>query len=114
MNESMLKKKRHALGISQKELSDMSGVNFRLLQDYEQGRKKLLHAKSEMIYRLSAALDCSMEELLDFEVMEIAGEYVAKEHLLRRFLVYSNSLQSPETVGSVGILVDDFVPCLIN
>ena len=42
----------------------MSGVNFRSLQDYEQGHKKLASANGDILLRLSTVLGCSVEELL--------------------------------------------------
>ena len=42
----------------------MSGVNFRSLQDYEQGHKKLISASGDILLRLSTVLGCTTEELL--------------------------------------------------
>lgn len=42
----------------------MSGVNFRSLQDYEQGHKQLTSASGDILLRLSTVLACSVEELL--------------------------------------------------
>ena len=50
--------------LTQKELSRMSGVNYRSLQDYEQGHKKLTSASGDILLRLSTVLGCSTEELL--------------------------------------------------
>lgn len=50
--------------LSQAELARISGVNYRTLQDFDQGRKSLANAKGEMIYRLSQALDCSTDYLI--------------------------------------------------
>lgn len=55
---------RKSKNMSQSELARKSGVNFRTLQDFDQGRKSLANAKGEMIYRLSLALECSTDELL--------------------------------------------------
>ena len=54
--------------LSQSQLAQISGVNFRTLQDFDQGRKSLANAKGEMIYRLSVALGCSTDELLASEI----------------------------------------------
>lgn len=56
---------RKARGFSRKELAERSGINLRSLQDYEQGHKNISSAKGETLYRLSLALGCRMEELLD-------------------------------------------------
>lgn len=41
-----------------------TGINFRSLQDYEQGHKKLTSANGDILLRLSTVLGCSAEELL--------------------------------------------------
>ena len=56
-----LRKKRN---LTQRELSQLSGVNFRSLQDYEQGHKKLTSASGDILLRLSTVLGCSTEDLL--------------------------------------------------
>ena len=52
----MLKDIRESKGLTRKELSELSGINFRSLQDYEQGHKNITSAKGETLYRLSVAL----------------------------------------------------------
>lgn len=64
MERTTVQKKRISKHLSQSELARLSGVNLRTLQDFEQGRKPLKNAKGEMLYRLSLALSCSIEELL--------------------------------------------------
>ena len=59
-----LKELRKKRNLTQKELASMSGVNFRSLQDYEQGHKKLTSASGDVLLRLSTVLGCSMEDLL--------------------------------------------------
>lgn len=61
---SALQQIREARGLSRKELSEKSGINFRSLQDYEQGHKEISSAKGETLLRLSLALGCNMEDLL--------------------------------------------------
>ena len=46
------------------ELAQMRGVNFRSLQDYEQGHKKLTSASGDILLRLATVLGCSAEDLL--------------------------------------------------
>ena len=41
-----------------------SGVNFRSLQDYEQGHKSLSSTNEDVLLRLSTVLGCSTEDLL--------------------------------------------------
>lgn len=66
MGLSEIRKQRN---LTQKELARRSGVNFRSLQDYEQGHKKLTSASGDILLRLSTVLGCTTEELLldDFE-----------------------------------------------
>ena len=48
-----LRELRKQRKLTQKELAQMSGVNFRSLQDYEQGHKKLTSASGDILLRLS-------------------------------------------------------------
>lgn len=63
---SNLKKKRKELGMSQALLASKSGVSIRMIQYYEQGAKDINKASAETIYLLSKALNCRMEEILNF------------------------------------------------
>lgn len=62
---SQLKKYRETKGLSQKELANVSGVSKRMIQDYEQGQRKITGASGERLYRLALILGCRMEDLLD-------------------------------------------------
>lgn len=62
-----LKETRKIKGVSQKELSDRSGVNIRLIQDYEQGHKQINNAKAITVYKLSEALGCNVWEILELD-----------------------------------------------
>lgn len=59
-----LREVRRSRRLTQRELAQMSGVNFRSLQDYEQGHKKLTSANGDILLRLSTVLGCYTEELL--------------------------------------------------
>ena len=59
---------RQSRNLTQKELAQRSGVNFRSLQDYEQGHKKPTSASGDSLLRLSTVLGCTVEDLL-FEDM---------------------------------------------
>lgn len=59
-----LRELRKQRNLTQKELSQKSGVNFRSLQDYEQGHKKLASANGDILLRLSTVLGCTTEDLL--------------------------------------------------
>lgn len=59
-----LREIRKNRNLTQKELAHRSGVNFRSLQDYEQGHKKLTSASGDVLLRLSTVLGCTVEDLL--------------------------------------------------
>lgn len=64
---SRLKENRERAGLTQKELSERSGVNLRTIQDYEQGRKSINKAQGLSLYRLANALNVTIEELLELQ-----------------------------------------------
>ncbi len=65
IKETKLKRIRQNVGISQKELSSLSGVPVRTIQQYEQRQKDINKASGETILKLSKALCTRMEELLE-------------------------------------------------
>lgn len=88
-----LKELRESRGLTRKELPALTGMNLRSLQDYEQGHKSVLAMKGESLYRLSLALDCTMEDILDgcFTDMDIypqAGTQEWMDRNIRRLLSY--------------------------
>lgn len=56
--------------LSQQQLSIKTGISVRTIQDYEQHRRKLSHAKIETVKRLADVLGCTMEDLLKSEMNE--------------------------------------------
>ena len=60
-----LRSLREAAGLSQSQLAEKSGVGLRSIQMYEQRRKDIDKAQAATLYRLSCALSCSMELLLE-------------------------------------------------
>lgn len=66
-----LREIRKNRNMTQSELANMCGINFRSLQDYEQGHKKLTSANGEVLLRLSTVLGCTISELLMAE--EVKG-----------------------------------------
>ena len=86
-NQSKLQELRIKKGLSQSELSKLSGVNFRTLQDFDQGRKSLANAKGEMIYRLSTALDCTTDYLIQNSLSDIIDTSIKvnKSNHLRKY-----------------------------
>ncbi|MBQ3106770.1 MAG: helix-turn-helix transcriptional regulator [Eggerthellaceae bacterium] len=63
--ETRLRCQREARGISQSQLAQRSGVSLRSIQMYEQRNKSVNKAQAETLYRLSLALGCTMEDLLE-------------------------------------------------
>lgn len=59
-----LQEKRTASGMSQGQLSKASGVNVRMIQFYEQGRKDINGARLGTLLQLSGALGCTVSDLL--------------------------------------------------
>lgn len=66
-----LQKIRENNNISRKELAELTGISYRSIQDYEQGHKKLSSAKANTLYKLSLALGCSVEDLIEDELVNI-------------------------------------------
>ena len=64
---SNLRNTRIAYDLTQKELSERSGINIRLIQDYEQGHKPINNAKAITVYKLAQALGCNVSELLELD-----------------------------------------------
>lgn len=60
-----LKRIRKAAGFSQSKLAEVSGVNLRMIQYYEQGAKDINKAEVLTVYRLAQALNCTVEDLIE-------------------------------------------------
>lgn len=60
-----LKEYRIKRELSQSELARITGLNLRMIQFYEQGKKNINHAHADSIFKLSKALSCNMEDLLE-------------------------------------------------
>lgn len=63
--ETNLKLRRQQAGLSQRELSELSGVPIRTIQQYEQRQKNINKAQMECLVKLSNALNCTASELLE-------------------------------------------------
>lgn len=59
-----LKLIRIKAGLTQKELAKKSGVNFRMIQHYEQGDKDIKKAAAETVFKLAKALNCDITDLI--------------------------------------------------
>ncbi len=61
---NMLKRLRKYAGLTQKGLSEASGVSLRMIQLYEQGQNDLSRAQAKVVVSLAKALGCDAEELI--------------------------------------------------
>lgn len=64
--DTNLKIIRTKLNLTQKELSEISGVPVRTIQQYEQRQKNINKAQTEYLVMLSKALSCNVEDLLEY------------------------------------------------
>ena len=62
---SKLKLMRIKKQMKKYELAELSGVPLKCIDNYEQLRRDINHARVDIVYRFARALDCSIEELLD-------------------------------------------------
>lgn len=67
---TILQEKRKKVGMTQKRLSEESGVNLRTLQQYETGAKDINKASANTLRALSKVLWCRMEDLMEYPPME--------------------------------------------
>lgn len=63
--DTKLKKIREARGLSQQQLSDLSGVKLRSIQLYEQRVNDVDRAAAHTLYKLARVLGCHTEDLLE-------------------------------------------------
>ena len=69
-----LKNLRLQTGLSQSQLAEKSGVNFRMIQHYEQGEKPIDKAQIGTVLRLAAALGCGVGDILETaELIDLAA-----------------------------------------
>ena len=62
-----LKDIRNSKNLTQVQLAIKSGVNIRSIRAYEQGKKNINKAAGIILYKLSKALDCTIEDLLELD-----------------------------------------------
>ena len=60
-----LRERRIGQALTQKQLSEKSGVNLRMVQKYENGEKDINKAQAITLYQLAQALNCTIEDLLE-------------------------------------------------
>ena len=63
--ETNLKLIRQKVGLSQRQLAEMSGVPIRSIQQYEQHQKNINKAQAECLVILAQALCCKMDDLME-------------------------------------------------
>ncbi|MBO4703752.1 MAG: helix-turn-helix transcriptional regulator [Bacilli bacterium] len=64
-NESNLKKMRKYCGLSQKDLSILTSIPIRTIQQYEQKQKNINKAQANYVFALAQALSCSPKDILE-------------------------------------------------
>lgn len=67
--KSKLKKIRVSNGMTQEELSKLSGINIKSIAAYEQNPEKINKASVESVYNLSDCLGCSMDDIIEKEYL---------------------------------------------
>ena len=60
-----LKRIRKASGLSQTQLSELSGVSMRMISKYETGEKDINKAHALTVFKLAEVLGVTVEELLE-------------------------------------------------
>lgn len=66
-NPCALERVRREVGISRKKLAELSGVSFRSIECYEQGKNDLNIANVKTVRSLAKVLNVPMESILDEE-----------------------------------------------
>lgn len=64
--DTNLKSLRKRAKLSQKELSEITDIPIRTIQQYEQRQKDINKASMEYVYKLSKALMCEPKDLMEF------------------------------------------------
>ena len=63
--ETNLQRIRKQANLTQAQLSEISGVSLRSLQDYEQRKKNINKAQAETLLLLAQSLCCNMSDLME-------------------------------------------------
>jgi transcriptional regulator with XRE-family HTH domain len=66
---SKLRDVRKARGMTVKQLSSKTGISFRSLGKYENGQLNIDGAKLKTLVKLSLALDCKIEDIVEDDVL---------------------------------------------
>lgn len=65
---SKLKRIRIANGITQQELSELSGINIKSIAAYEQNPSKINKASIETIFSIADCLNCDIKDIVETEL----------------------------------------------
>ena len=63
--ETNLKRIRKSINMTQRELSELSGITLRSIQMYEQKNKDINKASVETVYKLAKILGCNVEDIIE-------------------------------------------------
>ena len=76
---SKLQEVRIEKGFSQGNLANISGVNVRVLQNYEQGFRDINGSKLSTLLKLCEALECRLADILDDpETLDLLARYESR------------------------------------
>lgn len=64
---SKLKQIREVKNLSQSKLAEISGVDIRNIQYYEQGYRDINKAQAVTLHKIAQALECNIEDILNLE-----------------------------------------------
>lgn len=68
--KSKLKRMRVSSGMTQGELSELSGINIKSIASYEQNPEKINKASVESVYNLADCLGCSIDDIIEKEYLK--------------------------------------------
>ena len=94
--KTALEFRRQIKRMTQKKLSEKSGVNLRTLQDYEQGKRDINGVRGITLYKLAQALECKIEDLLE-GVSQIEGEWISVGDWILVCSICDNEIEDPDT-----------------
>lgn len=104
-----MKELRKRAGLTRAQLAEETGINFRTLEAYEQGRKDINGAKLKTLLKLCQALDCELEELItDSETKELLKFRDERENYKKRKMYSYYAILSKEAEESeISVLFPD-------
>lgn len=70
-----LQEYRKQKGLSQSQLANSANVTIRAIRHYEQQTRDINGASGIVLYKLAKALDCTMEDLLEFDKQTKTNKY---------------------------------------